>query len=471
MRKHRAKSTKGKLARHPSGQAARVYRNPSQELPEDFELTDEIRAAFDRVEHTRDHVFLTGEAGTGKTTFLRYFRQNTKKNYIVLAPTGIAAIHIGGQTIHSFFNFPHHLIRAKDIHALKRHHKLFMALELVIIDEASMMRADLLDSIDHALRINKANMLAPFGGVQMLLIGDMHQLPPVISRELTEHYPRMYDSRYFFSSRAFRSVRFEHFCLTKIYRQKDRAFIELLNRIRNNEMDREDLEKLNRRVDENCEEYEDCITLTPTNAQANAINEARLAKLDSPLFEYEAKISGEFDAPSYPNEVKLQLKVGAQVLMIKNDPQKRWVNGSIGEVVELDEGRIAVRIGQSVYEVDPAGWEKKKYTFDEAEDHIREEVVGSYEQYPMKLAWAITIHKSQGLTFDRMILDMGRGAFESGQTYVAISRCRDFDQLYLKKPVAMRDIRLDRKIKEFGSAMAGGSPPVREDLVLCGVEE
>lgn len=471
MKKRKSKLGKEKSSGLVSDQAARVYSNTSQALPEDFELSDEILIAFDQIEHTRGHVFLTGEAGTGKTTFLKYFRQHTNKNFIVLAPTGIAAINIGGQTIHSFFNFPPKLIREKDIHALKRHHRLFMALELVIIDEASMMRADLLDSIDHSLRLNKANMLVPFGGVQMLLIGDMHQLPPIISKELTDHYPKMYESRYFFSSRAFRSVHFEHLWLTKIYRQKDRAFTALLNKIRANEIGPHDLKQLNSRVHKSCDNFEDCITLTPTNAQANAINETKLAKLDSQVFEYTAKILGDFDVPSYPNDVKLQLKVGAQVLMIKNDAEKRWVNGSIGEVVELKKDLVEVRIGEGVYDVEPIGWEKMKYTFDENENYIREEVIGRYEQYPMKLAWAITIHKSQGLTFDRMILDIGCGAFESGQTYVAISRCRDFYQLYLKKPISMRDIRLDKKIKEFDSVMTGDSPPLREDLVLCSDEE
>lgn len=427
----------------------KVYSGSSHTLPPDFDLNEEFRAAFERIENSQTHLFLTGEAGTGKTTFLKYFRQNTKKKYIVLAPTGIAAINIGGQTVHSFFSFPPKLIRAEDIRILKRHQKLFQALELVIIDEASMMRADLLDSIDQSLRLNKGNMLMPFGGVQMVLIGDMHQLPPVISKELTDHYPKMYDSRYFFSARAFKAVHFEHFLLTKIYRQKDRAFTTLLNKIRMNEISEKDLRELNSRVNETCDDFEDCITLTPTNAQANAINEARLNKLDSLAFEYQAKIHGEFDPHSYPNEVSLQLKEGAQVLMIKNDPEKRWVNGSIGEVVELRENLVKVRIGRETYEVKPSGWEKLKYTFDEDANNIKEEVTGSYEQYPMKLAWAITIHKSQGLTFDRLIIDMGRGAFESGQTYVALSRCRDFGQLYLKKPISFRDIRLDKKIKQF----------------------
>ncbi|MDD5217947.1 MAG: DEAD/DEAH box helicase [Candidatus Omnitrophica bacterium] len=426
-----------------------VYANSSHALPPDFDLSDEFRAAFDRIEKTREHLFLTGEAGTGKTTFLKYFRQNTKKKYVVLAPTGIAAIHIGGQTLHSFFNFPLMLIRADDIRVLKRHERLFAALELVIVDEASMMRADLLDAMDQSLRLNKGNMLMPFGGVQMVLIGDMHQLPPVVSRELTDHYPRMYDSRYFFSSRAFRAVDFKYFSFTKIYRQKGRAFTALLNKIRMNQIDARDLAELNSRVDKSCDDYEDCIILTPTNAQAKAINEARLSKLASPVFEYPAMIQGAFDAGSYPNEVNLQLKVGAQVLMIKNDAEKRWVNGSIGEVIGLTEDQVRVRIGQEVYEVDPVSWEKVKYTYDEESNNITEEVTGVYEQYPMKLAWAITIHKSQGLTFDRLILDIGQGAFESGQTYVALSRCRDFDQLYLKKPISFRDIRLDKKIKDF----------------------
>ena len=444
--------------------APAVYNNSSHALPADFELSEEFLAVFDRIERTQTHLFLTGEAGTGKTTFLKYFRQNTKKKHIVLAPTGIAAINIGGQTIHSFFSFPPKLIRTENIRILKRHQKLFAALELVIIDEASMMRADLLDSLDQSLRLNKRNPHTPFGGVQMVLIGDMHQLPPVISKELTDHYPKLYDTRYFFSARAFRAARFEHFYLTKIYRQKDRAFTLLLNKIRMNEMTDGDLKELNSRVNTSCENFEDCITLTPTNAQANAINEGRLNKLGSPVFEYEAAVQGEFDPQSYPNDFKLQLKAGAQVLMIKNDAEKRWVNGSIGEVVELRQDLVKVRIGKDVHEVKPAGWEKVKYTFDEGQNNIKEEVTGRYEQYPMKLAWAITIHKSQGLTFDRLIIDMGRGAFESGQTYVALSRCRDFRRLYLKKPISFRDIRLDKKIKQFKDSPS--NEPFLEELTL-----
>jgi len=445
---------------------AQVYGNTSGALPEDFELSDEFLEAFARIEHTKDHLFLTGEAGTGKTTFLKYFRGNTKKKYIVLAPTGIAAINIGGQTIHSFFSFPPKLIRADDIRALKRHRRLFSVLELVIIDEASMMAADLLDSIDQSLRLNKGNMLMPFGGVQMVLIGDMHQLPPVVSKDLADHYPRMYESRYFFSSRVFQAVNFERFTFTKIYRQKDRAFTALLNKIRMNEIDPGDLNELNSRVDECCDGFEDCITLTPTNAQANSINEARLNKLEARTFEYPARIEGEFDAPSYPNEINLQLKVGAQVLMIKNDAEKRWVNGSIGEVVELKTDLVKIRIGREIYEVAPVVWEKVKYTFDEERKDITAAVTGRYEQYPMKLAWAITIHKSQGLTFDRLIVDMGWGAFESGQTYVALSRCRDFGSLHLKKPISFRDVRLDEKIRQFTAGSTEAALPSREAFVL-----
>jgi len=294
----------------------------------------------------------------------------------------------------------------------------------------------------------------------------MHQLPPVVSKELADHYPKMYASRYFFSSRAFRAVDFERFTFTRIYRQKDSAFTALLNRIRMNEIDERDLAALNSRVSECGDGFEDCITLTPTNARANAINEARLNRLVSPLFEYSARIEGEFDAQSYPNEVKLQLKVGAQVLMIKNDSEKRWVNGSIGEVVELAEDCVKIRIGQEVHEVKPVVWEKVKYTYDGTHNTITEAVTGRYEQYPMKLAWAITIHKSQGLTFDRLMIDMGWGAFESGQTYVALSRCRDFAQLYLKRPIAFRDVRLDAKIKRFSAGIPEDTLPSREDLVL-----
>lgn len=417
-------------------------------LPPDFELSPEFEAVFNAVENTRECIYLTGEAGTGKTTFLKYFRKHTRKKYVVLAPTGIAAINSNGQTLHSFFHFPPKLIQPEHVKFMKKKQELLTALQLLIIDEASMMRADLLDGVDFALRKNRELPLLPFGGVQVVLIGDLYQLPPVVDKGLAGHYPRKYQTPYFFSAKAFETVRFERFRLTKIYRQRDAKFTRLLNKIRTRTAQQPDLDRLNTRV-EDSGHLEDCITLTPTNALANRINEARLEKLKTQEYEYPAAVNGDFDPASYPTETTLRLRAGAQVLMIKNDPDKRWVNGSVGEIVELKSDSIQIRIGHKTHEVFPSVWEKVRYEYDEKEDKILEEVAGSFEQYPLKLAWAITIHKSQGLTFEKIIVDFGDGAFASGQAYVALSRCRNFETLYLKRPVAFYDILLDPRIQKF----------------------
>src|SRR3989338_7503862 len=408
-------------------------------LPDDFELSDEFISGFNAIEKMGKCLYITGEAGTGKTTLLKYFRQNTKKKFIVLAPTGIAAINSHGQTIHSFFKFPPKLVREEHIRRIHNNRHIFEHLDLLIVDEVSMMRADIMDGIDQALRLNKENYKAPFGGVQVVLFGDLYQLPPIVDKGMADVYNGLYETPYFFSANVFQQAQFHHFNLQKIYRQKDQEFRSLLNKLRNRALTPSDMKFLNSRVDpQRCEAWQDCITLTPTNAAANAINEVRLAKLKSKGFVYRATINREFDESSYPTETELRLRVGAQVLMIKNDRDKRWVNGSIGEVVDLAEDSIEVRIGDQVYEVETAVWEKIKYRYDEEEEKIVEDVLGSFEQYPIRLAWAITIHKSQGLTFERLVIDLDHGAFTHGQVYVALSRCRSFEGVLLRRPVTDR---------------------------------
>jgi len=434
-------------------------------LPEDFILSDEFLAAFDELEHTSKYLYITGEAGTGKTTLLKYFRQNSKKNIAVLAPTGIAAINSHGQTIHSFFKFPHKLIQKEHIHRVHRGEKLFSNLDMLIVDEASMMRADLMDGIDYALRLNKDKMNVPFGGVQVVLFGDLFQLPPIIDRELAAYYGTLYETPYFFSAHIFGQVQFELINLQTIYRQRDPVFTHLLHRIRSKSLDRSDFETLNSRVNPSlCESRNDYITLTPTNAAANTINEARLDQLTAEEYFYEAIIQGRFDESSYPTETELRLKVGAQILMIKNDPEKRWVNGSIGEIVKLHDHLIQVGIKDKVHDVSRSTWEKIKYKYDTKKGKIVTEVVGSFEQYPIKLAWAITIHKSQGLTFDRCMVDLGTGAFTHGQVYVALSRCRSMEGLILKRPVVHRDIIFDDRIMAFPEAPNGNISTSHEAL-------
>ncbi|MFA7001696.1 MAG: PIF1 family ATP-dependent DNA helicase [Candidatus Omnitrophota bacterium] len=418
-------------------------------------MSEEFAAAFEAIEYTRDCFCVTGEAGTGKTTLLKYLRLKTQKPYVVLAPTGIAAINCYGQTVHSFFKFPHKLIHREQIKRIARMGKIFSRLRLLILDEASMMRADLLDGIDHALRVNRGRPEEPFGGVQVVLFGDLFQLAPIVDRELAATYGEFYETPYFFSSKIFKQVRFGRLNLRKIYRQSDLEFKTLLNKIRNKTFVQEDLDRLNTRVDPDlCESCGDRIILTPTNAAARAINEHRLSELEGEVFTYSAAVTGDFDEASYATESALRLKIGAQVLMVKNDPEKRWVNGSVGEVTGLTEDSIEVRIGNSVYAIEPALWEKIKYRFDKETGQISEEVMGSFEQYPLRLAWAITIHKSQGLTFDRVIVDLHHRAFAHGQVYVALSRCRSMEGLILRRPVTARDIIFDERVQTFTDAFS-----------------
>ncbi len=426
----------------------------SLDLPDDFILSEEFIAAFNSLEHSRKCMYITGEAGTGKTTLLKYIRKNSKKMIAVVAPTGIAAINSHGQTIHSFFNFPHKLIQKEQIRPVRQKQKMFASLEMLVIDEASMMRADVMDGIDYALRINKEKMNLPFGGVQVVLFGDLHQLPPIIDRELAHYYESIYPTPYFFSAKIFSRVPFEVITLRTIYRQKDLVFIELLNKMRTKSLDESDLAALNSHVNSpDATSSEHFITLTPTNAAAHAINSVRLSGLSDEEFIYEAIVEGAFDASSYPTETELRLKVGAQVLMIKNDPEKRWVNGSVGEVMALHATSIQVKIKDEVYQVSRAVWEKIKYKYDREHERLTEDRVGSFEQYPVKLAWAITIHKSQGLTFDKCIVDLGSGAFSHGQVYVALSRCRSRDGLILKRPITSRDIIFDARIMDFQTTL------------------
>jgi len=425
-------------------------------LPEHLEINDEFRAAFDLMENTKECLFITGKAGTGKSTLLKYFKANTGKKIIVLAPTGVAAINIGGQTIHSFFRLPPKIIQKDNIKRL-REKGLVENLDMVIIDEVSMVRADLMDGIDYALRLNRGKMKAPFGGVQMVFFGDLFQLSPVVENEARELLEERYSSPYFFSAKVFDDCHIRPIELSTIYRQKDSSFMELLNRVRNKEYTEDDLYTLNKNVrkDITASKKDATVILTTTNSLANTINHDRLSRLPGTEIIYEAMATGKFEESAYPTDTYLRLKKGAQVIMIKNDPAKQWVNGTLAKVVALSKDSIAVDIDGRTCDVPIVKWQKIEYSYNEDEDKIEDEIVGAFAQYPIKLAWAITIHKSQGQTFDKVVIDLGSGAFTHGQLYVALSRCTCLDGIRLKRPVTPGDIIFDRRIYEFRERFAG----------------
>ncbi|MCX5678820.1 MAG: AAA family ATPase [Candidatus Omnitrophica bacterium] len=425
------------------------------DLPADLDVNAEFRAAFDLMENTSDSLFITGKAGTGKSTLLKYFKAHTGKKVIVLAPTGVAAVNINGQTIHSFFKFPPRVIQKETIRRL-RDKSLVGNLDMVIIDEVSMVRADLMDGIDYALRINRDEMRKPFGGVQMVFFGDLFQLCPVVEQEAKALLEERYSSPYFFSAKVFNDFYVKPIELSTIYRQKDDSFMELLNRVRNKEHTEEDLDTLNARVqrDASFSAKDDTVILTTTNVLANSINRDRLAKLPGREFIYEAIASGKFDESAYPTDGALKLKKGAQVILIKNDPARQWVNGTLARIFALSDDSITVDIKGRLCSIPVVKWQKIEYSYNEDEDKIEDEIVGTFEQYPIKLAWAITIHKSQGQTFDKVILDLGNGAFTHGQLYVALSRCTRLEGIRLRRPVMDSDIIFDPRIYEFKDRFA-----------------
>jgi hypothetical protein len=420
-------------------------------IPSDFELTQEFSAAFELMEHTGKHLYITGNAGTGKSTLLHYFKKQTRKEVVILAPTGIAAVNIGGATIHSFFRFPTHFITLDNIKKIRGKADLFAALETLIIDEASMVRADMMDAIDASLRLNRNQPYEPFGGVQLILIGDLFQLPPVIEQDLEEYFADNYMTPYFFSAKVFSEIRLHKIELQRVFRQSDPDFIRLLNKVRNNELEQSDLKIINQRYQSSLKlsSHDLAITLTATNARASAINLQRLSELPTVEYVFDAVIDGDFDDKSHPTDKRLRLREGAQIMMVKNDPNKRWVNGSLGVVQQLSHDTIKVLFGTAVHTIEPTSWEKSIYDYDRVHRSLESVVIGSFRQYPIKLAWAITIHKSQGKTFDNVIIDLGYGAFAHGQSYVALSRCTSYEGLHLKAPLKYSDIILDPRIQEF----------------------
>lgn len=421
----------------------------------DIEINEDFKTALEVIEERNENVYVTGKAGTGKSTLLKYLRATTKKNVVVLAPTGLAAINVGGQTIHSFFKLPPKLIKVEDIR-LSRNAVLYQKLDAVIIDEVSMVRADLMDGIDHSLRINRKRRNEPFGGTQMVFIGDLFQLPPIVKgKDLEDYFNNEYGGPYFFCSKAFRGNSIRCVDLKKIYRQSDSNFINLLNSVRDSSLTDDLLRTLNSRVAPTLDTVvrSDYVTLTTTNQSAYEINEAFLNAINEKEYQYDANIYGKFDHSDYPTEATLRLKKGAHVMLLRNDPSKRWVNGTLTKVADLGSDRVTVDIGGANYEIKKESWKKIEYYYDREKKKIEEKVIGSFEQYPIRLAWAITIHKSQGQTFNRVYIDLGSGAFAHGQTYVALSRCTSFDGIKLKRPVEKRDVIFDPRVYNYTKIM------------------
>lgn len=386
-------------------------------------------------------VFLTGRAGTGKTTFLRSFLDSTDLKAAVVAPSGIAALNAGGQTVHSLFKLPPALIQPQDVRRV-REGRLLKALDLLVLDEISMVRSDLMDAIDRSMRLHRGDP-RPFGGVRLLCVGDSAQLPPVVNPEDGAILERWFGGPYFFDAPGVKALDWMAVELTTAFRQSDARFLALLDRLRRGRPTREDAELLDSRVvDEVPQDSGDFIVLTTTNDAARRINDAAMARIPGPSGTYAGEVDGQFDDRLFPTDADLALKVGARVMLLRNDPDRRWVNGTIGTVEALEDSSVQVRIGRRVHEVEPVSWERYAYDLGAGGEPERK-TVGSFKQIPLRPAWALTIHKAQGLTFDRVHVDFGRGAFAHGQTYVALSRCRTLEGLTLSRHLRRTDVRVD----------------------------
>lgn len=427
------------------------------ETPKPFviDFSPDFQRAIALMEDTQKNILITGRAGTGKSTLLMYFRDHTNKKAVILAPTGVAAVNVSGQTIHSFFHFKPNVtpesIKKKQS-AGKEKTTIYKKLTTIVIDEVSMVRADLLDCVDKLLRLNGPDAKLPFGGVQMIFIGDLYQLPPVVASAEREIFRTHYSSPYFFSAKVFDRLDMQFVELEKVYRQKDDEFVRLLNAIRNRSVTDDDLAQFNKRCDPGFEPPPGSFTLslTGTNDLADRINEKRLAELPGKTWKARGEIVGDFGKEYLPTAVELKLKKGAQIMLLNNDSFGRWINGTIGKIKKFEKGEdeIVAELdnGETVH-ISPYTW--KIYRFLLENDELRSEEVGSFRQFPVRLAFAVTIHKSQGKTFENVVIDVGRGTFAHGQMYVALSRCTTLAGIVLKQPLKKSHILMDWQVVKF----------------------
>jgi ATP-dependent exoDNAse (exonuclease V) alpha subunit len=425
--------------------------------PAGVEATQEYLGAWRFLCAEDGNLFVTGRAGTGKSTLLNCLRELIPGEMVVLAPTGLAAVNVAGQTVHSFFGLPPRLLGPDDIRR-GRNRAIMRRLEWLIIDEVSMVRSDLMWAIDQALRVNRGRPREPFGGVRLVLFGDLHQLAPVVEDgELASHLEETHGGPFFFSIAALADPPGTHRIeLTQVFRQRDVALLGVLNRVREGEAGPDDLALLNGCVRplRTLAEAQAYVVLTPTNAAAGRINAAHLAALGGAQHHYQAEVTGDFSNSAHPTDQTLILKCGAKVMLLRNDPDRRWVNGTIARVARLAEGRVWVEIGGEEHEVEPASWEMRRYAYEKAQERVVATVAGTFRQFPLRLAWALTIHKSQGLTIDRVYVDLGRGTFAHGQAYVALSRCRALQGLALARPLRGSDILFDRAVLGYRERFA-----------------
>ncbi len=422
-----------------------------------IDLNDEFRHALDLMEHTDNNVFITGRAGTGKSTLLNYFRGTTEKKVVVLAPTGVAALNVNGQTIHSFFRFKPNITleRVKRIRFKEDEDNIYKELHALVIDEISMVRADLLDCVDKFLKLNGPRQGKPFGGIQMIFFGDLYQLSPVVTSTEKSVFSSIYQTPYFYSAKVISFLEMDFIELEKVYRQHDEQFLSLLNSVRNNSIGENGLQLLNERYMPQFEPSpgDFYVYLTTTNQLAGQINGQQLAKLKGRLHTFTASIQGRFGNEYLPTATDLQIKVGAQIMMVNNDANGRWVNGSIGKITAITQNSkkenaiVAALADDEIVEITPYTWEIFRFFAEQGQ--LQSEVVGRFRQYPLILAWALTIHKSQGKTLDKVIIDIGRGTFSYGQVYVALSRCTTLEGIVLKKPILKKHIWTDYKVMDF----------------------